>query len=237
MTNTNNEEAPKTNLGLIRWFVREILGVAIAGVILFYSAGTTDWPMAWAMVIILFVWSLAAAILVIPKAPQLLIERATRRKSSETWDTLILSIFGLTSIAKYVLAGLDFRYQWTSPMPTWLPIAALIVTALGYGLVDWAMVANAFFSMVNRIQKERGHSVATGGPYRLVRHPGYVGTILSELGSPLMLGSLWAFLPGLLSALLIIFRTALEDKMLHEQLSGYPEYAKRTRYRLLPGIW
>nr|NIN68360.1 isoprenylcysteine carboxylmethyltransferase family protein [Anaerolineae bacterium]NIN98447.1 isoprenylcysteine carboxylmethyltransferase family protein [Anaerolineae bacterium] len=107
----------------------------------------------------------------------------------------------------------------------------------GYALGVWAIASNAFFSQIVRIQKERGHRVATGGPYRFVRHPGYVGTILVGLAAPIMLGSLWALIPGGAVALLFILRTALEDQTLLGELEGYGTYAGRVRYRLLPGVW
>jgi protein-S-isoprenylcysteine O-methyltransferase Ste14 len=88
-----------------------------------------------------------------------------------------------------------------------------------------------------RIQKERGHAVATGGPYRFVRHPSYVGGILFELAAPILLGSWWALIPGMLNAILFVVRTALEDKTLQAELDGYQDYAARVRYRLLPGVW
>ena len=113
----------------------------------------------------------------------------------------------------------------------------LAVAVLGYTLVVWATAANAFFAQTVRIQRERGHAVATGGPYQFMRHPGYAGTILFELAVPVMLGSWWALVPGSLVALLIIIRTALEDRTLQKELDGYQEYAKRVHYRLLPGIW
>ena len=104
-------------------------------------------------------------------------------------------------------------------------------------MVTWAMVANAFFALANRIQTERSHTVVRGGPYRYVRHPGYVGSIGFELATPLLLGSWWALLPGVISALLMLIRTALEDRLLQHELSGYSLYAQHTRYRLLPGVW
>ena len=88
-----------------------------------------------------------------------------------------------------------------------------------------------------RIQKERGHHVVTGGPYRFVRHPGYVGTILFEVSVSIMLGSFWALAIGGLNALLFIIRTALEDRTLHTELDGYPDYAQQVSHRLLPGVW
>ena len=231
------KEKSNTSRGVVRWLIREVLGILMVMVTLFIPAGRLDWWQGWALVGIYVVWSAANALILIPKNPELLIERATREKSDKAWDTVILSIVGLITIAKHIVAGFDVRWGWTAQMPLALQIAALLVAVLGYALGTWAMAANPFFSMVYRIQKERGHTVATGGPYRFVRHPGYVGTILFELVTPVMLGSWWALIPGGLSALLIVIRTALEDRTLHEELDGYREYAQRVRYRLLPGIW
>ena len=118
-----------------------------------------------------------------------------------------------------------------------MQIAALVIAALAYAISPWAMRVNAYFSKIVRIQEDRGHSVVSSGPYRIVRHPTYLGTILFELVTPIMLGSLWALIPGALTALLFIVRTALEDRTLREELPGYQAYAERVRYRLLPGVW
>ena len=109
--------------------------------------------------------------------------------------------------------------------------------ALGLGLFLWAMASNAFFSEGVRIQEERSHTVATGGPYQYVRHPGYSGAILAQLSTPLLLGSPWALIPSLASAALYITRTTLEDKTLVAELPGYNDYTQQTRYRLFPGVW
>ena len=114
---------------------------------------------------------------------------------------------------------------------------ALIVFVLGMGLFDWAMLSNRFFSGTVRIQEDRGHTVVADGPYRVVRHPGYVGMIVMFVLPPLVLGSLWALIPAGLAALATVIRTALEDKTLQVELPGYAEYAQRTRYRLLPRVW
>jgi protein-S-isoprenylcysteine O-methyltransferase Ste14 len=222
----------------VRAVVREAIGVVFVAVTLFIPAGTLNWAMGWALVGLYAIWVGATALILIPKSPELLIERATRHKEGvKTWDTVLLSIVGLTTIAKYILAGLDVRFGWTAQMPPALQIAALVVAALGYALGTWAMAANAFFSKIVRIQEDRGHAVATGGPYRYVRHPGYTGTIVFELATPIMLGSVWALIPGVLAALLFVVRTALEDKTLQEELDGYKDYTQRVRYRLLPGVW
>ncbi len=239
-TNTSAEQLERqseTTRGVTRWLIREVMGVLFVAATLFIPAGRLDWVWGWALVGIYAIWVGANALILIPRSPELLVERATRRKGIKTWDTVILSIIGLTTIAKHILAGLDVRFGWTGQMPLALQIAALVIAALGYALGTWAMATNAFFSMVVRIQEDRGHAVASGGPYRYVRHPAYVGTFAFELATPIMLGSWWALIPGGLAALLTLVRTALEDKTLHEELPGYTEYAQQTRYRLLPGIW
>ena len=116
-------------------------------------------------------------------------------------------------------------------------VAAYVVLVVAYGLVLWAMWTNRFFSSVVRIQTDRGHHVVHDGPYRFVRHPGYVGAILLGLASAVALGSLWALIPAGLMAMAVIVRTALEDATLKRELPGYAEYASRVRYRLLPGVW
>lgn len=232
--NTENETAR----GVRNWLKREIIGVAMVAVILFLSAGRLDWVMGWAMVGIYAIWSGTNALLLIPRNPELLAERAKRhREGMKTWDKLLLSIVGLATLVKYILAGLDVRYGWTVQLPTTIQVVALVVSALGYALGTWAMVTNAYFSMIVRIQEDRGHAVVSDGPYRYVRHPGYTGTTAFELATPIMLGSLWALFPGVLIAVLTVVRTALEDRTLKEELDGYRDYAQQVRYRLLPGIW
>lgn len=100
-----------------------------------------------------------------------------------------MSVLGVTTLARLIVARLDQRYGWTIGIPSAAQIAALIVSALGYGMVVWATASNAFFSQLMRIQSDRGQSVATGGPYRYARHPGYFGTIVYELAAPILLGS------------------------------------------------
>jgi protein-S-isoprenylcysteine O-methyltransferase Ste14 len=227
----------ETTRGVVRWLVRETFGVFFVAAILFISAGRLDWLMGWALVAIYAAWITALAVILIPRNPELLIERATRRKGTKAWDTVILSIIGLTTLVKYIIAGFDHRFGWTEPMPPAVQIAALVIAASGYALLTWSMAANAFFSTVVRIQGDRGHAVAAGGPYRYVRHPGYAGSIAFELATPIMLGSLWALIPGALTALLTVIRTALEDRTLHAELDGYRRYAERVRCRLVPGVW
>ena len=114
---------------------------------------------------------------------------------------------------------------------------AWFVCALGYALFVWALASNTYFSQIVRIQSERGHAVVTGGPYRFIRHPGYIGAIVFELAVPIVLASWWALAISILGAFLLILRTVLEDRTLQAELPGYTEYVHRVRYRLVPGVW
>ena len=150
----------------------------------------------------------------------------------------LLGLLGLAMIAQYVVASLDARWGWSPPMPLGARIAGLVGAAFGYDvLLVWAMSTNAFFVATVRIQSDRGQSVVSGGPYRYVRHPGYLGTILLHLGVPFLLGSWWALIPGVAAVVVMIVRTALEDGTLRAELPGYAAYADRVRWRLLPGVW
>ena len=155
----------------------------------------------------------------------------------KSWDKTLLSIIGLITLAKYIIAGLDIRHGWSTAIPVWIHVVALFMSAAGYALSTWSMVENAFFSMIIRFQEDREHAVCDTGPYRIVRHPAYIGTIIFEVMAPLALGSWWSLIPGVLTAILTVMRTSLEDKTLLAELPGYPEYTERTRFRLVPGMW
>jgi protein-S-isoprenylcysteine O-methyltransferase Ste14 len=226
-----------TRKGVTRWLIREIMGGLFSGLIVFIAAGRFDLVWGWVLMGVYLSWTAATAIVLIPRCPELLAERATRSKSMKTWDARLMSLIGLLTLAKYVLAGLDLRFAWTGGIPIAAHLTALVIAASTFALVTWSMAANAFFSLIVRIQDDRQHAVADNGPYRYVRHPGYIGALVFELASPILLGSLWALIPGVVAALLFILRTALEDRTLHEELPGYTEFAQRTRYRLLPGVW
>jgi protein-S-isoprenylcysteine O-methyltransferase Ste14 len=215
----------------------QILSLAATGVILFWSAGRLDWWAAWAAIGIWLAWFAATDVLLLRYNPQLMAERLSPPRGAKAWDRAILSILRLTQLVRYVLAGLDQRYGWTSGFPLAAQIAGLTACIMGYALLTWSMASNNFFSQIVRIQTERGHAVATHGPYRFVRHPAYVGMIVFELAMSTLLASWWALIAGGLCALLIILRTALEDRTLQIELTGYGDYAHRVRYRLIPWIW
>jgi protein-S-isoprenylcysteine O-methyltransferase Ste14 len=213
------------------------MGVVMLAVLLFLSANTLNWTAGWAMVVIIAGWVTGTAIVVIPRFPELLAERVGPRRGAKTWDTVLLSLYGVAMMILWIVAGLDLRYGWSSGIGTVAQIVAMLFVIAGHALIVWATGVNAFFSQVVRIQTERGHTVITTGPYRWVRHPAYAGSLLLLLGAPIMLSSWWALIPSLIAALLMIVRTALEDKTLQAELPGYQEFTQQTRYRLLPGVW
>lgn len=220
------------------YLIREVLSVAGMGAALFWSAGRLDWWPAWASLAVMAFWTAANAFIVLRHNPALLAERLGPRQGEKRWDAAIVPLMGLVTLARYILAGLDQRHGWTGGLPMAAQLVALALCALGYDvLFVWAIAANTFFSRIVRIQPERGHTVVTGGPYRWVRHPAYAGALLYELAVSILLASWPSLIASGVSALLLILRTTLEDRTLQAELPGYAEYARRVRYRLLPGVW
>lgn len=222
---------------IARFAIREAAGVIFMAVALFWSAGAIDWWPAWAMLALTTAWILATGLVIVRYHPDLLAERLGPRKGAKRWDTAIMSIHGILQLAVYVVAGLNQRYGWSAGLPMTAQVAALIGCSLGYSIVVWAAASNAFFSQIVRVQIERGHVVARGGPYRYVRHPAYAGGVLTEVCAPILLGSWWAVAIGLADAMVMIMRTVLEDRTLKAELPGYADYAGQVRYRLVPGLW
>ncbi len=205
--------------------------------ILFGSAGTLDWAWAWLYLAIYLCSTLVNAQFLLRRDPELVAERG-QPGAMPGWDK---ALGGLWSLAQFVLlplvAGLDFRFAWTGPVSIGWHVAGALVFAVGLALFGWAMIANAYFSTVARVQPERGQTVCRDGPYRVVRHPGYAGAILQSIGTPFVLGSVWAVLPALVAAALMAARTRLEDRMLIAELPGYAAYAQEVRRRLVPLVW
>ena len=134
-------------------------------------------------------------------------------------------------------AGEEHGFVDAPVFSTGVKAFSYLMILLGYAFSSWALVENRFFSGTARIQSERGQHVVSAGPYRIVRHPGYAGALLAYPFIPFLFDSVWTFIPALLLVVVIVVRTALEDRMLQAELPGYREFAARTRYRLLPGVW
>lgn len=236
--NAASIQDPSIRRGAARWLGRETMGNLVLIAILFGFVGRWDWWAGWALVLVYVVWTVTTAVLILPVNPAMLAERGEPKAGTKQWDMVLLGILAVLWIADFALASLDVRLGWSPQFPWILRVLGLLVAVLGQDvLFVWAMVSNAFFIATVRIQSERQHRVSSGGPYRFIRHPGYLGAILLALGVPFLLNSWWALIPGMLLVLVMVIRTALEDKTLHAELPGYKEYAQTVRYRLLPGVW
>lgn len=234
------QDNEKTKKDALRWLFRETFGNLFLIAILFGIVGRWDWWNGWALSGIYLLWSLGTIIFILPVNPQMLAERQMSgvKKDSKKWDLVLVSLMGVFMLIAYVIACLDVRNGWSVSFPPGTQIAGVVVAAISYDVILlWSMISNAFFNAIVRIQIDRQHTVSTGGPYRIIRHPGYAGTILFHLATPFLLNSRWALIPAILSALVLVVRTAKEDKTLQAELPGYMEYTKKTRYRLMPGIW
>ena len=168
--------------------------------------------------------------------PEVLRNRWSSGKGTEAWDWVWRAVLTPVSIAILVVAGYDIHNGW-APLPPWVWPIGVVLFVLGYGLGLRAMAENPFFEATVRIQSERGHYVIDSGPYRTLRHPGYVGGVAVVLSVPLLLNSAWALLPTALAIIGMVIRTALEDRTLQKKLPGYADYAARVRWRLFPGVW
>ena len=208
----------------------------IAGV-LFISSGRLDWWMAWVYLAIFAIGVVINAAFLMRISPELIAERARVRTNAKDWDKVLGTLWGIMSLVALLIAGLNVRFGWPPLIPMEIQVVSVVFVVFGSAVASWAMISNAFFAGTVRIQEERGHTTVSQGPYRFVRHPGYAGWTLSGIALSLMLGSLWALIPAVLAAIALVVRTALEDKTLQEELDGYKEYARRVRYRLVPGIW
>jgi len=239
-TTANNELTPEARQAIIKWIVQAFLGVIGYAVILFLTAGTLYWVWGWVLIGILAAFLSAHPVILVPLNPDLLVERGKgiRAEGVKPWDRWVAPVAGgVMPFISWIVAGLDVRFGWTGSVALAWHIIGMLGLAIGLGLFLWALASNAYFTEGVRIQEERSHTVAMGGPYRYVRHPGYSGAILAQLSTPLLLGSIWSVIPSLGSAAFYILRTYLEDGTLINELPGYLEYTHETRFRLLQGVW
>ena len=222
------------NKNIVRRAVQTILDLALQGIILFICAWSFYWIWAW-IIIITGVIILTINFIVLPG--ELIEERGRKKENVKKWDKVLTTICIVPLKGIYILSGLDYRFNWSTDLHVSIHIIGIVLSFLGSMLFTWSMVSNKFFSTMVRIQDERGHTVANGGPYKYVRHPGYAGFNLMVLSTPIALGSVYALSMSFIVIVILIIRTALEDKTLNTELSGYKEYSEKVRYRLIPFIW
>ena len=222
------------NKNVLKRLIQVLFTLILQGIILFISAWSVKWYWAW------FFLSLGVIILlinlfVIPV--ELMEERGRKKENVKKWDKILTSINMISMLGIYIVSGLDYRFGWSSNPNILLHIIGLVFYFLGSMLFTWSMLSNKYFSTMVRIQTERGHEVAISGPYRYIRHPGYVGFIVMVLATPISLGTLYALFMSGITTILFIIRTSLEDKTLKNELAGYLEYANKVKYKLIPFIW
>lgn len=220
-----------------RVILRALLGVLAVLVLVFGSAGRGDYWQGWLYLLLVLI-TMGLMWLVLPQDSTLVEERLHPGAGMKGWDRLYFALSTPLYLIAVIIAGLDVgRFGWSGPLPVWCYALGVLFYGIGQGIFLWARYVNHFFSSVVRIQLDRGQTVCTDGPYRYVRHPGYVGGILFGLAMPLILGSVWALIPQALAAVLLIWRTSREDRTLQAELPGYAQFMQQTRYRLLPGVW
>ena len=176
--------------------------------------------------------------LILRNAPDVAKERAKPGEGAKGWDKALLGMGFLLNLVTLIVAGLDSgRFNWAPQLSCSWSIVGVVLSAAGMVIFLLAMKENRYFSSVVRIQTDRGHTVCSTGPYSVVRHPGYAGMIIGSIGLPFLFTSAWSGIPALLSSVLLVARTSLEDVALEKELLGYRDYQRATRFRLIPGLW
>ena len=233
----NSENTSMDSPTVRRRMVQVLLTLFIQVALLFTSAGTLIWPMAWVLQAEYLIILVLNRYYFLRDKPELMAERGKPKQGVKKWDKTITAVIMLFNLSLLVIIGLDKRFIWSPIFPLTLQIIGLFLIASGQLLFSWAMASNPFFSTLVRIQEDRGQIVAQQGPYRFVRHPGYVGYIVFTLATPMALSSLWGFIPAGIISVLLVLRTNFEDKMLLDELEGYDQFSNQTKYRLIPGVW
>jgi protein-S-isoprenylcysteine O-methyltransferase Ste14 len=221
----------------VQLLIKSLIGTLFFLFILFISAGRLNYWQGWLFATINMI-SIGLNFFALKNNEELAAERSTVKSGTKSWDKRILGISAVTLIIIYIVAGLDSgRFQWSPGFHWGINAMGVILILLGEVIFLMAQKQNKFFSSLMRIQTDRGHTVCDTGIYKIIRHPAYFGNIITAIGIPLILGSLWSFIPSVVSIFLTILRTSLEDKTLIHELDGYRDYTSKTRYRLLPSIW
>ena len=235
---TVSEEAAQT--ASPRQWIRLVVVYLLIPLILLICGGDLGWWQAWLYSPLILAAGIGGRMWAEQRHPGLLAERQNIEniQNAKAWDKVLAPLMAVSvAFPVVIVAGLDHRYNWSPEFPLWLIVIGFILISLGYAFAAWALAENRFFSSVVRIQTDRGHVVCDSGPYRFVRHPGYAGNIPPLFGIVLALGSVWTLIPAAVASIITVIRTVLEDQTLQEELPGYRDYARRVRYRLIPGIY
>jgi protein-S-isoprenylcysteine O-methyltransferase Ste14 len=223
--------------GILPRIMTGILGLVVFSGVLFGIAGRVTWWQGWAFLLTFIVYVSILVWRLSKLNPDLLRECNRPADKAEAWDRAVMGVYSVVLVALLIVTSLDGgRYLWSAiPLGVQMIGWVLLVVA---GMMVWhVMMTNAYLSSWARIQDDRRQVVVQDGLYRRIRHPMYLGIMVSFLAIPLLLNSWYAMVPSLVIVGLFVYRTYREDQMLVENLAGYAEYIEKVRYRLLPGIW
>lgn len=210
-----------------------VFGVLAIGILIFLPAGTFDYWNAWLFMGILFIPMFFTGIVMMIKNPALLKKRLNA-KEQQSEQNLVIKLSGLMFVAGFVIAGLNFRFQWIV-LPDWILWAGAIIFLLSYLLYAEVLRENTYLSRIVEVQNEQ--KVIDTGLYGIVRHPMYSATIILFLSMPLVLGSIISFAIFLTYPIIIAKRIKNEEVVLEKDLDGYIEYKKKVKYKIIPFIW
>jgi protein-S-isoprenylcysteine O-methyltransferase Ste14 len=224
---------------ITRTLVQTTLAVLVMGAILFLAAGDWRWPQGWVFLGEFAISALAVSAWLLRHDPALLESRLSSpvQPDQKPWDRVFMAGAGVGFVGWMILIAFDARRFGWSHVPLWGQALGAVLIALCMILAWQTFRFNSFAAPQVRVQAERAHRVITGGPYRIVRHPMYAGALLFFLGLPLLLGSWWGLLAAPLLTAGIGMRAIGEERMLRRELPGYDDYARRVRFRLIPGLW
>ena len=224
--------------GLKVWIIKEIVGLILTWLCLFVPAWKIDWLNGWLFFGVVALTKVLGDWWLLSTQAGMLVQRATgKHEQTKAWDKFLAPLVAMGSLLISIVAGLDEHFAWSGFGVAWTLWVSSGFILLGSLLVFWAMRSNPFFDATVNIQAERGHSVTMQGPYAFVRHPAYLGIFFLFLFMPIILDSVWAFIPTLVSIVALILRTWLEDHTLKAELPGYAAYAQEVTFCLFPNIW
>ncbi len=220
---------------LRRLILSSVVFFIVLLVAMFLPAGDIRWEKGWLFLLVYLVLIVLGVVYLWRVNPDIFVARSKIQEGTKGWDKVLVSILLLAHMAEFPVAALDDgRFRW-SGVSLWVVILGYVLLCVGFFVIAWVEKVNKFAEPGVRVHAEQ--KVIDTGPYTLVRHPMYAGAVPFFVGIALALGSYWALVPAAIATMLLVVRTVMEDRTLHEELAGYKEYAARVRYRLIPGIW
>ena len=223
--------------GARTYLVRSFIAPILMALLFFLAAGGFDHWRAWIYYALFLILSVTISFILYRKSPELLYHRNSLKSDAKGWDKFLMPAAVLTGFhLQSIVMGLDARFQLSEIHVVFMGLG-IILYILSFLLAAWAMTENQHFEANVRIQNDRNHKVISSGPYKHVRHPGYVSFILSSISIPLIVGTAFGLINAIIGCILILIRTAKEDNLLKRELAGYLDYSRKVKYKIAPGIW